>query len=71
MAGAALVLLAQRQDALPTGHPWVQWIGTASYSIYLWHWPIAVGARYFGLADQALWAVPAVALSLLLGGLSY
>lgn len=71
VAGAALVLLAQRQDALPTAHPWIQWIGTASYSIYLWHWPIAVGARYFGLADHALWAVPAVALSLLLGGLSY
>lgn len=71
VAGAALVLLAQRQEAVATAHPWIQWIGTASYSIYLWHWPVAVAARYFGLAEAPWWPLPATVLSLVLGAMSY
>ena len=39
VAGAALVLLAARERSLWTASLPAQWLGTRSYSIYLWHWP--------------------------------
>lgn len=48
-------------------------IGLISYSFYLWHWPIAVYANYFGgmkpLPDGAGYAL--LALSMLVGWASY
>lgn len=69
--GAALVILAQRQDSLWTVSRPMQWLGTSSYSIYLWHWPVVVALAYFELDQQPLWIAAAIALSLLLGHLSY
>jgi peptidoglycan/LPS O-acetylase OafA/YrhL len=69
--GAALMILAQRQDSLWTASRPMQWLGDASYSIYLWHWPVAVALAYFGLHQDPLWIALAIALSLLLGQLSY
>lgn len=69
--GAALLILAQRQDSLWTCSRPMQWLGTSSYSIYLWHWPVVVGLAYFGVQDSALWIAAGIALSLLLGQLSY
>jgi peptidoglycan/LPS O-acetylase OafA/YrhL len=45
--GTCLVIAANRADALPFQNPIIQTIGKWSYSIYLWHWPIAVAAVYF------------------------
>ena len=45
--GTCLVITANRADALPFQNPIIQTIGKWSYSIYLWHWPIAVAAVYF------------------------
>ena len=48
--GTCLVISANRPDAVVFKNPLVQAIGKWSYSIYLWHWPIAVSAIYFGFA---------------------
>lgn len=68
---AVMVLLAARTDSVWTGHPIAQWLGTRSYSLYLWHWPMVVALVYLD-AQEAPWAVAAaLAITLLLGHLSF
>ena len=69
--GAVLVLIAQRESSLWTRAPVAQWLGTRSYSIYLWHWPLMVLLSMFGWLPDPLWIVIGLLGSLLLGHLSY
>lgn len=71
VAGAALVLLAARRDSLWTGSRTAQWLGTRSYSIYLWHWPLVVALAYVEKLSDPFGVVLAVCASLLLGHLSF
>lgn len=69
--GTMLVLWAAQQSSwLSTTAPY-QWLGKTSYSIYLWHWPLSVGLAYFQLQNQWLPVLAALALTLLLGWLSW
>ncbi len=50
----------------------VQALGTISFSLYLWHWPIMVFWKYCTLEAPGAWGeIGMVALSLLLGTLSW
>ena len=69
--GAALVLLAAQPASAWTGNGLAQWLGTRSYSIYLWHWPLVVGLVYLERLADPVWVLAGVLLTLLLGHLSY
>ena len=65
-----MLILAPIKDTLFTNNIIAQKIGLASYSIYLWHWPVYVGCILFGL-DNLYQLCFAAILSILLGFLSY
>jgi len=69
VVGACLILAAQAPGTV-LGSGALQSIGAASYSIYLWHWPLIVGLNYFDLKSWP-YAFGALVASLMLGGLSY
>ncbi|WP_114971780.1 acyltransferase family protein [Rhodoferax ferrireducens] len=69
--GAVLVLLAARSNTFWTGHRVAQWLGTRSYSLYLWHWPVVVATVYAEWQGEPLAMVGGLLLTLLLGHLSY
>jgi len=71
VSGAALVLLARRDNAWLTANRVAQWLGTRSYSIYLWHWPVVVALAYLELSLQPLAIAAGLVLTLVLGHLSY
>jgi peptidoglycan/LPS O-acetylase OafA/YrhL len=71
VVGTVAVLVAHRSRSMWTGTRGVQWIGTCSYSIYLWHWPVIVALAYFDVHREPLALALGLMSSLLLGWLSY
>jgi peptidoglycan/LPS O-acetylase OafA/YrhL len=69
--GTALVLWSGRGASKITDNLAVRWIGLRSYSIYLWHWPVAVLLKRSSYAGASPSVACAIAGSLLLGHLSY
>ncbi len=70
-SGAILVILAQHEGSPWTGGSVAQWLGSRSYSIYLWHWPLVVGLAYCEKLDDPIWMFSGLVATLLLGQLSY
>jgi peptidoglycan/LPS O-acetylase OafA/YrhL len=69
--GAVMVIYAARNESIVTGNGVLQFIGTISYSLYLWHWPIYVGLYYLGAHESALWIIVGITLSILCAVGSY
>ena len=69
--GTVMVIYSARYESVITGNAVSQFMGRISYSVYLWHWPIAVWIYYFALEGEPLWIVTGVAASILIGWLSY
>jgi hypothetical protein len=67
--GAYLIIQARNENSMLTSNFIFQKIGTWSYSIYLWHWPIVVFIYYYSLPEY--WNLIGIALSVVLGYLSY
>lgn len=69
--GSVLILIAANNKSILTKSMPMQWVGNASYSIYLWHWPIVFYLIYFGVQHDYLWIICGITLSILLGWFSY
>lgn len=67
--GSFLIIQAQRDSSVITNNIVFQKLGSWSYSIYLWHWPLVVAIYYFTLPE--IYTYLGLALSILLGYLSY
>ncbi len=71
VGGTCLIIMANRRNSILTSSLPAQKIGTWSYSIYLWHWPIVVALGYFFPDAGPVWRIAGIAVSLVIGGLSY
>ncbi|ENC8004514.1 acyltransferase [Shigella sonnei] len=68
--GAMLILFTNRQSSFLTNNPIAQYIGSSSYSIYLWHWPLVVLLTYSGEQKNPILIVISIFLSLIIGYIS-
>lgn len=71
VVGTMLVLAANRQRSWFTNNFIARHLGASSYSIYLWHWPLVVILNYLGESNNPILIASCIALSILLGELSY
>lgn len=71
VVGSMLILIANNNESTLTKPQAFQLTGNASYSIYLWHWPIVFFIGYLGYQNNIGIIVTGIILSIILGWLSY
>ena len=68
--GTVLAIKARGQNILLTNRV-AQFFGDISYSLYLWHWPVFLGGKYFGLGFTPPQTAALLALATVLAVGSY
>jgi peptidoglycan/LPS O-acetylase OafA/YrhL len=66
--GAFLIIISDLNKSTIFNNKLTQYLGSSSYSIYLWHWPLVVFINYY---DVENFTVVAIVLSVMLGFFSY
>lgn len=69
--GASMIIIANRQESLFTNNLIMQKLGSSSYSIYLWHWPVCIYLYQMGYMQNSGVVLMGILASLILGWLSY
>lgn len=69
VVGTWLVIQSSKESSFITGSAVFQKLGLWSYSIYLWHWPIAVSFNYYDI--NVTYKPIGILLSVLLGFISF
>lgn len=71
--GTALVLLGNHQRGVWHQNAVVAYLGSRSYSLYLWHWPVVVALGYFGFEtrENPMFVAIGLLVSVVLAELSY
>ena len=72
VTGAVLILIScGHSRAFWIDNATVQALGRWSYSIYLWHWPLAVALGYWSTPQNMALNIGALIIAILLGAVSY
>lgn len=71
VSGAVLVIIANNPNSRLTSGKLAQWLGTRSYSAYLWHWPLVVLLGYLSIRHEPLAVALGIVMTLALADVSY
>lgn len=74
LATALLILIGASKNTISSSilsSPPLVFIGTISYSLYLWHWPIFSTARYLGFTENLYFLLVCYSLTFITAYLSY
>lgn len=74
LATALLILIGASKNTISSSilsWPPLVFIGTISYSLYLWHWPIFSTARYLGFTENLYFLLVCYSLTFIIAYLSY